>query len=1547
MKSHESNHANPKTSASSSDGASKIGYRVRSVLKTLVRDAMRVEFQGAEARELRRIQFEPLERRELMASDFFEAASMSAQSTMAQAYATSQADFSTTSASGLVAEGEATAANDLVAFAKALTASGAKFYGADWCAFCSEQKSLFQEGKSYLPFVEITNPDRTLNATGIAENITTYPTWKFANGQTATGVQTLAQLSTLSGVAIPTGVTPTFLEVPNQTVRAGSPLHVPIDAYDPNGGPLTVTVTSSNPSVIAAEMVTNPKSVKMVVNGYGEMVFRLFADEAPRPVGQFTQLAESGFYNQAGSNKVIFHRVVDGFMIQSGDPTGTGSGGSDIGDFDDQFNLNLQHNRTGVLSYAKAGPDTNDSQFFITEVATRHLDFKHSVFGQLIEGEAVREGISRTKVTSQSSGEVSRPVNEVVINSVETFDDTENGLVRLKALGTTGTSTITVTVTNSTGQTFSRTFTATAAADNSNGAPFLNDITVPPIAAGQTVTVQLSSQDKEGDAVRYDAVRQGSVPYQFNVDNQSGQLTVTAPQNFSGSFQVRVSVRPSTQSAAGSSDDAQVLTFNVPVVVAAPTSVDLVAATDTGVSNTDNITNASSLQFVVEGTVAGATVQLKAGSQVIGSAVATGTSTTISSTAFGSLGTGTYSIVAVQTLSGTTSAASPALSIQYDVSPPSAIPNSGLPNRANVGTLLSYDLDHPEEGSGLRYILDNAPAQMSINPTTGVITWTPAANQLGPQTAILQLQDPAGNITSQTLAIQVADTAKIAVDMSLESLTGQPLTTVAVNQEFFLKLNVQDLRLTGDGAGEGVYTAYLDLFYDPSKVELVGTNPITYDPLFGNGRTGSTATPGLIDELGAFSSLTAGPGRDPQSFVSVRMRAKSGGSVKFTMDEADEDTKVFALFKDTANPGGVPANRVLFDSKSLTVTSSFSVADDTFSVNEDTTNNVIDVLANDTITGGAQTVLTIQSVSTPDQGGTVSIESGAKRLVYTPASNFTGAEKFTYVVSDQTGASATAAVTMNVQSVNDNPVAVNDVFNEVRANQVDVFLNVLSNDTLGPDTGETLTVTAVGTTSEGGTVKIATGGNGVLYTPKIGFVGAETFSYTISDGRGGTSTANVTVNVQVAVPPPTVVGESFTIAEDSAQAEYDVLANDTPAVSGDTLSISAVSAQQGTVSLNATKTKILYTPKANFVGVDLVTYTVRSSNGGTANGTMTMTVTSVNDAPVAVADTFTIPSSTNQSLNVLANDSSVDTGETLVITAITQPASGKGSVAIASDGKSLLYSAPSTTFTGEVAFTYTISDGNGLTATANVTLNVVNYTPRDVGVTTQTSVQGVQVQVLQLDGVGVAGSPVSHVPEYQGSVVKVADVGPGTYQFSVPSLPFFTAAERSVEVVSGGEGSDTVSTVLPVGTRDPNFMDVRDFTTSALRKGLTLAVQPNQQALWYDGVRDWRNYSNIEVTLNQAATQLTIQAVNPSNTRVSTTLAVTDPKVVLRAKEGANHMFRIQAAPSELDFKPVTSTGGASGEGSDASIGRYATPVDEIARAMGVDRAMQELTDTF
>ncbi|MFM7929652.1 MAG: Ig-like domain-containing protein, partial [Pirellula sp.] len=566
-------------------------------------------------------------------------------------------------------------------------------------------------------------------------------------------------------------------------------------------------------------------------------------------------------------------------------------------------------------------------------------------------------------------------------------------------------------------------------------------------------------------------------------------------------------------------------------------------------------------------------------------------------------------------------------------------------------------MNHPEEGQGLRYVLDNAPAGMSIDQQTGLISWTPTSNQLGPQTAILKLQDKAGNISSQTLAISVADTAKIAVDMFLQTTSGQPLTTIAAGQEFLVKLVVQDLRTSGSGTGEGVFTAYVDLNYDSTKVEPVATNPITYDQLFQNGKSGDLSVPGLINELGAFSSLTAGPGRDPQNFVTVRMRAKAGGNAKFTMDEADEGNKAFGLFLDSVN-SGVPANRVLFDSKTLSVTSSFTAVDDTFSVNEDTTNNSIDVLANDTLASGSNSVLSLVSVSTPDKGGTVSIASGEKTLVYTPAPNFNGAEKFTYVVRDQSGVTGTATVTMNVQSVNDNPVAVNDVFDTVKSNQTDVFLNVLGNDTSGPDTSETLTVTSIGTPSQGGTVKIATGGNGVLFTPKANFVGADTFTYTISDGKGGSATGNVTVNVQVAVPTPIVTGESFTVVEDSAETEFDVLANDLPAVTGDTLSIASAQATNGTVNTNAAKTRLLYKPNANFVGTDRVVYTVRSSNGGTAQATATITVTSVNDAPNAVADQLTVNTSANQSLNVLANDTNVDANETLTISAVTQPEAG-------------------------------------------------------------------------------------------------------------------------------------------------------------------------------------------------------------------------------------------------------------------------------------------------
>ena len=112
----------------------------------------------------------------------------------------------------------------------------------------------------------------------------------------------------------------------------------------------------------------------------GDFVVELYADRAPRTVENFVNLARAGFYDGT-----TFHRVINGFMAQGGDPTGTGTGGPGY-QFGDEFHPSLRHDGAGVLSMANAGPGTNGSQFFITYGPTPHLDDRHSVFGKVTSG---------------------------------------------------------------------------------------------------------------------------------------------------------------------------------------------------------------------------------------------------------------------------------------------------------------------------------------------------------------------------------------------------------------------------------------------------------------------------------------------------------------------------------------------------------------------------------------------------------------------------------------------------------------------------------------------------------------------------------------------------------------------------------------------------------------------------------------------------------------------------------------------------------------------------------------------------------------------------------------------------------------------------------------------------------------------------------------------------------------------------------------------------------------------------------------------------------
>ena len=154
-----------------------------------------------------------------------------------------------------------------------------------------------------------------------------------------------------------------------------------------------------------AKKMTNP--IAVFETNHGTFEIELFEDKAPITVKNFIDLAEKGFYDG-----LIFHRVIDGFMIQGGDPNGTGTGGPGY-TIPDEFHKDLKHDSEGVLSMANAGPNTGGSQFFITLAATPWLDGHHSVFGKVVKGMDVVREIGKVDTDFQD-----KPLAKVVMEKV-------------------------------------------------------------------------------------------------------------------------------------------------------------------------------------------------------------------------------------------------------------------------------------------------------------------------------------------------------------------------------------------------------------------------------------------------------------------------------------------------------------------------------------------------------------------------------------------------------------------------------------------------------------------------------------------------------------------------------------------------------------------------------------------------------------------------------------------------------------------------------------------------------------------------------------------------------------------------------------------------------------------------------------------------------------------------------------------------------------------------------------------------------------------------
>ncbi|MEM6470247.1 MAG: tandem-95 repeat protein [Planctomycetota bacterium] len=1419
-----------------------------------------------------------------------------------------------TSTLDVVTPAEGEAEPDLVQFAEDLAASGTIFYGANWCPACTDQKQLFDDGGDNLPFVEVTGPDRSLNQIGIDNNISVFPTWVFPDNTRATGVLSLDELSQRSGVSIPTSETPSFTEVGSQTALIGSPLHIPIDAYDPNGDPLTVTVSVENDALLEAVVISGNRSIRIDMNGYNDMIFELFEQRAPRATGRVIELAEADFYDD-----IIFHRVVDDFVIQAGDPTGTGSGGSQLGDFDDDFHPELQHNRPGILSYAKAGDDTNDSQFFITEVATRFLDYNHSVFGILIEGEDVREAISEHAVNSGD-----RPTTDISINTIEVFEDSENSVIMLRPTGSAvGSTNVTVTVTDGDGNSSSETFQVDVNNDtgaSSDSQPYLDDVTVPDSFIAETpATLQLTAVDVEGDPVTFNAQVITSGTGATATVSQSGLLTVTPASGFTGPVDVQVTV---AAAVGASGSDSQVYRFNFDAAAApqAPTGIDLLAGSDTGSSDSDNITNAGSLSFQVDGVVSGATVQLinVATNAVLGEATATGTSITITTNNIAALGDGDYSVAARQRVDGATSDLSSPVAVTYDSTAPASVASSANTS-ANVGRLYQTDLINAEEGS-IEYAITQGPSAATINSGSGLIQWTPVEADLGTEDFTVTTTDLAGNVRTDSFSVTVSEAPTAEIRLVARDNDGNEITSLSIGQQFVLELVGVDAR---DGFDQdGVFAAYADILFDSTIVRPQTGATIEYADDFTLSQKGTLLT-GLIDELGAASSRAQAT-NEPESLIArIPMEAVASGSVNIRSEEADEATSEVLLY---GIDNQIPASAVFFGSLNLSVGLDFTLVDDTAAVAEDSGATVIDVLGNDTNTGSG--TLAVVSVDQPSSGGSVSVTDGV--VSFTPTADFSGTSEFVYRAGDGSGAQSTATVTVTVTGVNDPPTGVGDSFNVFEGSSAN-RLDVLANDSIDPDSGETLTVTSVNSTTSGATVVVSSDSAAVEYTPASGFTGTDTFTYTVSDGTL-TDTVSVTVTVAPSDAPPTAVNDSFTIDEDDAETSFDVLQNDLQDVDSQTFVLDSVASPSagGAARISSDGLTFFYSPAADFNGTETVVYTIRDTGGGLSAGTVTFTVDPVNDPPPVANSTvqFNQGSGETQILSLSDLPENVDDGETLILTATNTSSSQGGTVRVDAAGL-LFYTPPSDTFTGTDTVAYSVSDGSS-TSNGTITVEVTDFTERVVMVefsSTQASFLGNSVRLTGTDALGNSVDMASTVSDDNQLVFE--NLLPGNYTVEIPAVPFFAGAEeaQTFEINSEPEDGDTM-VQSSMGRLLPQYLSMQDWLGRTSLQSAWVVVAPGSSAVLAaptPGASD--SITAPEVSLNSAGTELTIigeKDLDPDagdgDEDVSASALVTRSEIVSpRGQIGDLRLFRVTLDDEVVNYTENTSSASSTDLDSDSS----------------------------
>ncbi len=771
-------------------------------------------------------------------------------------------------------------------------------------------------------------------------------------------------------------------------------------------------------------------------------------------------------------------------------------------------------------------------------------------------------------------------------------------------------------------------------------------------------------------------------------------------------------------------------------------------------------------------------------------------------------------------------------------------------NRAPLASDDSYEVSEDSEAQYFS-VLDN-----DVDPDALPLSITRISNGPGNGVAnirngvLVEYRPGAGFVGADSFSYTAVDSGGLTVTanvtINVANVNDAPMAqndTVSTNENTPIEIRVRDNDSDTEGSaltvtsvaeplnGVAVISATGNVFYTP---DLNYSGPDSFEYTVSDGDATATAT--VVIQV-IFVNVAPTPSAD-ELFLSEG----TGGEFDLLSNDTDGDGDTLTItnvsvpnngtvvllvsgnVRYTPNPGFSGNDTFNYTVSDGTVESTTNVTVGIAAVNDIpiaandsavTDENVpvsINVLGNDSDPDG--NALTVVAVTAPSSGSAI-INADARGVSYIPAENFSGQAGFTYTIDDGNGGTATASVSVVVSATNELPLAVDDSVGTAENDAV--LISVLDNDS-DPD-GDPLSVAVVQVPTNGSASAISSGA--IRYSPVVGFVGTDTFVYSVTDPSGLSATATVTVSVNNTNDAPIAVNDAA-VTNENVAVEINVQGNDSDA-DGDSLTL-GVTAPPSNGAVAIVSGGVLYTPQSGFSGVDQFSYSITDPDGASDTATVTITVSNVNQSPLAVNDTRATEENDPVSINVLANDSDPD-GDALTLSVASQPANGTAAVNL--PGTRIVYS-PASGFSGADSFVYQVSDGNGGTASATVSITVsnVNAVPialDDVAQATQGTAVNFNVLANDSDPDGDLLSVSIVTPPAGGTATVLPD-----NRITYTSAPAFAGADSiSYSVDDGNGGSDSATVSITVASTNSPPLLADDAVTIAQGQTIDINVLLN------------------------------------------------------------------------------------------------------------------------